>query len=424
MIALPFIYFGLWFFIEYRKRGLDIYTFIILLYTIISLLSIIIDQFDLYYDSCPKMPTLGLLAPVVYILLLTICIQPFSKFKSNSIEKIIGNISEKRFNYIVIAYFIIFLVVFLVSLTRIQEILTSNALAEIRDEQYQGENTSFYQHLSGIPRYICAICYVLSPSSYIMILFFYVGITHFNKGILYSLMSLCGSFTMLLIAINMVDRSNFAYWALTFIMCYVLFRNRFTTKTKRYFYLFSIILAAVMVAYLAVVTISRFGDIDGGSSHGVITYMGMSYINFCNFFNYLVFNVPHKPEILFLPNINEYVLHGPSYFQFMEYLSNYYHHNLSTFSTFLGFIMSVSGFGVTVVFCVVYWAIATLFIRRPRVEYITLKKLILFWIVVLVPVLGLLCYYYRSATVNMNILIWWIMGCYLTTPLKKRTTAT
>lgn len=417
MIALPFLYFSIWFYKEYRKRGFDVYSFILLLYTVISFFSILIDWLDLYYDSCPKMPTLGYIAPFLYILLLTICVEPFSRFRSNSIEKLVG-ISEKKFNWVVCGYFIIFLIVIIVSATRIQEIITSNALAEVRREQYRGEAVSFYDHLSGIPRYICAICYMLSPSSYLMILFFFIGITHFHKGLFFSIVTLCSSLTMLLIAINIADRSNFAYWGLTFILCYIFFRQHFTNHTRRVFIILASLLAFVMIAYLAVVTIARFGESEDGSAGGIITYLGMSYINFCNFFNYLVFDVPHKPEIVLLPNVNEYILEGPTYFEYMDRLYRYYHHNLSTFSTFIGFIMSVAGFWITVFYCVIYRVIAKLAIRRKAINSISIRKLFLFWIVVLNPVLGLFTYYYHNTLSVLNIVIWWIIGVFISTSFR------
>lgn len=416
MIALPFIYFGLWFFVEFRKRGLDVYSFILLLYTIISLFSILLDVSNAYTtDSCPQMPTLGVIAPFVYIILLTICIHPFSKFNSNYIKQFAGSINEKRFNLVVYLYFGMFLTVLLVSATRIQEILTSNALAEIRYEMYTGEAVSFYDHLSGLPRYICAICSVLGPSSFIMILFFFIGLTHFHKGVLFSIITLCDSLTMLLIAINIVDRSNFAYWGLTFVMCYVLFRKRLTKEAKRKFYILALVLVSLFLAYLVVVTVSRFGEREGGALGGIYLYLGQSYINFCNFFNYLIFEVPHKPEVVLFPNINTFFLKGPSYFEFAEKIRPLYHHGVAVFSTFIGLIMSVSGLLVTVLYCLIYGYIVRLVTKRPRPNSISIKKMILFWVVVLNPVLGLFGYYYMSVNAIYAIFVWLFLGVFLTT---------
>lgn len=414
MIALPFTYFSIWFIAEYRKRGLDVYSFMILLYAITSFFSILIDRLDLYDNhSCVKYPSLGFVAPILYVTLLTICIQPFSRFKSNSIQKMVGRISERKFDLIVYAYFVMFLIVLIVSMTRIEEILTSNALADIRGEQYRRETVIWYNHLGGFLRNICGVCHTLAPSSFIMIPFFFIGLFHFHKGLLFSAMAICGSISMLLIAINIVDRSNFVYWGLTFVFCYILFRNHLSKGAKYKFSVFAIVMGTIMLFYFINVTVSRFGERESGTSGGMIIYAGQSYINFCNFFNHLIFEVPHKPEIVLLPNINRYILHGPNYFEFTEELSKTYHHTVANFSSFLGFIMSVSGLWITIIYCFAYNFVVRVFLK-PHRNIIGIKQFAVLWIFALNPILGLFCYYYWSPNAVLAAFVWWIIGVSLT----------
>lgn len=415
MIAFPFVYFSIWFIVEFRKRGLDAYTFIILLYTIISFFAILIDVMDLYYNhSCVKYPSLGLIAPVLYVVLLTICIKPFSRVTGNTIQKLAGGISERKFNLVVYAYFTMFLIVFAASLTRIQEILLSNALAEVRNEAYQGEAGMWYDSVKGLPRMICGVCHILAPSSFIMIPFFFIGMIHFKKGFPYSALTLLGSLTMLLIAIHIADRSNFVYWGLTFVFCYVLFKHRLSSKTKFYFSILAIIFGVIMLSYFINVTVSRFGEREGGYSGGLIIYAGQSYINFCNFFNHLIFEVPHKPEIVLFPNINRYILNGPTYFEYADQLSLIYSHTVSNFSTFIGLIMSISGLEITILYCLIYNFITRIALWRPSAKHITIRQFSYFWILVLVPLLGLFGYFYLPPNTVLAAFVWWIIGLFLT----------
>lgn len=419
MIVLPFIYFGIWFISAYKKRGLDVFAFILLLYTFTGFCSIQLDVNDFYeISSCPKMP-IGIIAPIVYIILLSLCIQPFSKFKSNSIEWFIGNINERRFNLIVYIYFAIFLIVLFVSFSIIQEILASNALADIRGEQYRGETISFYDYMRGIPRYICAICSEMASSCYIMIPFFFIGITHFNKGGILSAMTLCGSLTPLLISINIVDRSQFVYWALAFVLCLVFFHKLLSGKAKRIILILSSIVLGAMIIYFLSVTISRFADRADGTNGGLILYAGQNYLNFCNFFNNLIFDNPHKPEIVLLPNINRYILHGQSYFEFAAQLAKNYHHTVSNFSTFIGLIMSVSGFFVTFIYILVYRSVTLWAVRRNNPKVLGIKQFVYFWILVLNPVLGIFGYFYMDTSTIYAVVAWLSYGVFLSKSKRK-----
>lgn len=408
MIALPFIYFGIWSIMSWKKRGLDIATYILLIYTVTSFFAIVIDVGNFYDVRTCKNLGLGIIAPILYCLLLTLCISPFYKcrFKLSSPFKPIKN--TKWFTTIVYGYFIIFLIVFTVSFTRINEVLVSN-LAEVRNEQYIGETESFYNHLSGMPRYICAMCQILSPSSYIMILFFFYSLSFLNKSKLFNAITIISSATPLLISINIADRSQFFYWVLCLLFCYILFRNHIQQGNKGFIKIVLICLLSLILTYFFMITTSRFSERETGTSGGIILYAGQSYINFCNFINYLRHDY-HSLCVIF-PFTNQFILDGDGYFAICSKVEMATNMQISVFSTFLGLIYSITGFIPMLLYVFVYRFIAIIFLGKYSSDnVITMNRLIKIFIVALVPVLGLFGHFYMGSSATVALVVWLIMG--------------
>lgn len=93
-------------------------------------------------------------------------------------------------------------------------------------------------------------------------------------------MTLCGSLSQLLIAINIADRSNFAYWILLMGLGISILFPYFSRKAKVGTVVLLSGLVSVILVYFMAVTISRFDDRSGGTIGGIVTYSGQSYINF------------------------------------------------------------------------------------------------------------------------------------------------
>lgn len=413
MIAIPFIYFGLLFIWSINRNGFFcIGTYILLLYTFISFMSILLDMNDYYMPfTCHDLP-ISPFASILYCILLTICMAPFIFHKPPVIIPFSSYKAEKVLDILTYFYFSIFLIILLVSLTRIQQILTSNSLAEIRGEQYRGESVSFYNHLSGLPRYICALCSIFAPSGNLMTLIFMYNIAFRHKGILFNVLTLLGSFSQLLIAINIVDRSNFAYWFILIGLGMSIFYPYFSKKTKFGSLIFITVIAGVLISYIVAVTDARFSMRADGSIGGVINYLGQSYINFCHFIDYIE---PANSLCELFPMLTN-IIGGDTYFTVAErvYSNNNGIFGITVFSTFLGLIYSVSGALILACFVIFYNRISAYFINKtPR--FIELSDLIRNWALSLVLVLGLFGYFYGFMNCTIALIIWFIIS-YIINP--------
>lgn len=402
MIALPFVYFFIWFLVSFRKRGLDVYTYILILYTILSFCSILLDVQNLYTDDC-RHADLGFFAPILYCLLLTICIAPFSKIKSPI--PVNAKIDDRFVSIVVYVYFAIFLIVLFTAYSRINEIIVTNAFDQVRRDAYSGDNETFYNHLSGIPRYIAGGAGELATSAYFLIFIFFYNLAFNKRSIFFNVITLVSSCSQLIVSINQADRSQFFCWILMVGLAYVMFYRYLSKKAKRSVIIVLISFGLLFIAYLLAVSIARFSYRDEDTSGGIINYAGQSYINFCNFINYLHPDYRSLCEIF--PITYNYILDEPNYFDSCEIIRRQTGWIVYGFSTFLGFIYSISGGFVMAVYTMLYFIITRKTLPRRKASF---NYFIICWCLSLVLVLGVFTHFYSFPNTIFALIIWLFVG--------------
>ena len=402
MIALPFVYFLIWLLYSLRRRGLDVYTYILTLYTAISFCSILLDAEKLYSDDCLHLE-LGFFAPILYCLLLTICIVPFSKIRSPL--PVNTRINDRFLTFVVYAYFVIFLIVLVTAFSRINEIIVNNAFDQVRRDAYSGDNESFYNHLSGIQRYIAGIAGELATSAYFLIFIFFYNLAFNKKSIIFNVITLLSSCPQLICSINQADRSQFFYWIIMVGLAYTIFHKYLSKSAKKRVLLVLLAFGAIFLAYLLAVSVARFSYRDDNTSGGIINYAGQSYINFCNFINYLHPNYHSLCELF--PITHTYILDEPNYFESCEIIRKETNIVIYGFSTFLGFIYSISGGIVLLLFVLLYFYITTVSLPKKRGSFYYFIKI---WCLSLVVVLGIFTHFYSFPNTIFALFIWLFVG--------------
>lgn len=415
MIAIPFVFFSILLICSLKRNGFfNIGSYILILYTIISFMSILLDAGDYYSHSCVKLP-IDIFPASLYCILLYVCIVPYVKNRFPVISPYISRRSGKIIDMMTYVYFTIFCIICIVSLTRIQEVIMSNSLAVIRNEHYVGNTVSFYDHLSGLPRYVCALCYVLAPSGAIMTLIFMYNIAFRKKSFLFNLMTLCGSLSQLLIAINIADRSNFAYWILQIGLGFIILYPYFSRKAKLGTVIFISAVLVGIISYLTAVTVSRFGTREDGAIGGLITYLGQSYINFCNFIDYAT---PAYSLCELFPFIN-HLFGGEGYFDTAAKVHTLHNVEVNVFPTFLGIIYSISG-GIVLLLYVFFYNRFSCWVMRHRPRMLELGDVVRIWALSLVLILGLFGFYYSFMNCTIAFVFWMILSCFMNPSAKLR----
>ena len=412
MLFFPFVFFSYIVIFNYNRRGVDVFTYLVAIYAFSAFSSIFVDAMDLYKNFDIFKHPLGIVAPLSYCLLIGICLIPYKVFNSSKISTI-EVVKNSRYNKVIWFYFFFFIFMILVSLTRINEIIQMQAMAQLRDNFYHGDADMIWSNYTGIFRYVVAISSLLSGSAYILILFFFYNLAILNKPLWFNIITLLGSLNPLIQSVMIADRSCFIHWTLIFILCFVLFHKNLSSKAKKQFSIIGIILIALISTYFFAVTISRFGDGGdiGDTYSSLVYYSGSSYIQYCNFFNVLDYNAPFSLAPL-LP-LTYWLAGLPGYFEQSEVVESIYHHGVSNFSTFLGMILSMSGRTVMCIFVVVYYTISRKLLYRRDLSSLSVKKMIYFFIVVLIVNNGLFGYFYMSYSSTCVILIWVYLATFL-----------
>lgn len=403
MIALPFIVFGLWLIKGYKRTGINVGLYMVFLYWITSIGSLVVDYCNYYYEACKK-TDLGVIAPTLYVLLLTFCIYPYTKLvvKRPDFGK-----NLRGLNYVLLFYISIFIVVLAVSFTRINEILFQESLEQVRNTQYTGDAVSFYDHLSGLPRYICAICSVLSPSSYIMCLLFIYSYAFLDKPLWYNLLLLVSSLTPVLVSINIADRSQIVYWFLVMGLSIIIFHKSIDKCILKKIGYVILISTGLLLTYFMMVTISRFEMRDDGTTGGIFIYLGQSYINFCNNINYV------EPGFWLgeiFPISNKYLFN----LEVVKPINHIQGYELNGFKTFLGSIYLSFGSFTMLLYCLLYHiASKQMVYKNNRLPCFRIDIIFVLFGLSLVVCLGLFGHFYSGENLIYAFIIWYVIGRYL-----------
>lgn len=411
MIAIPFVYFTFLSFLFYRKKGhkIDFSVIITAMYAVSGLFSILIDVFGLRNDDTLHY-NISFIAAFSYCALLTLCILPFSH---NSNLRII---TPKPLRYSVVLKFLAILSVIwfiwtvFVSRDLFIRMLVSD-MHESRTMALGGELDSTLDRVPALLRPLMIIMNLIFSCNWVLLFlaFFsrYIQRLPWLYFWLYLFASLSGPFGGVLGA----DRSSVAYWILSAFGIYLLFRPFINKSEKKHLIKIFIIILSFLLSYLVIMTIGRFMMStefgEDGVQGSLIYYFGISYINFCNFFdNY----TPPYPNLgIIFPFIGKYIFGietgGTIIQQQMTLLT---HFECGTFYTFIGQIIMGAGTIVAVLYCLLYsfttYVALPSVIKKPKIH-----SLYLYFALVSVVYLGLFGYYYTSPYRTFSLLFFYFM---------------
>lgn len=405
MVWFPAIFLGIWLLVSLYKRGVTVASLMILLYFVTSVFSIMLDKNNLYQYNVINMGV-GFFPPIIYCVLLWLCISPFQIARESSISKV-EVYNPKILDYCTYFYFAIFAIIVLVAGTNMREILVGGAIAEVRQQSYSDDAVSFYDHLSGIPRYICALTTYFLASSYIMILVFMYNVITERKGFVFNMIALCGSLPQLLTSVMQADRSQFVYWVIMFLFSLLLFKNMINKKVAKRLLTYIAPLFVVLIIYFLIVTFSRWGDSESGTMDGTIIYAGQNFINFCTNIQ-ICWSTPISLCEIF--PLTYHILGLENYFDWCKVVEKSSGVFMANFSTFLGLICSVSGPIIMFIYVFIYRAVQKQFLRRRSINIITFYEILKYWIVASVPLLGIFGHFYMGYASSIALIIWMLVG--------------
>ncbi len=394
MVAIPFLYFLSLFCILLKKhRRLCVGTVIMLFYIFSFFFAIIIVANNVWQDRLPDFdPT----ATFIFCALITLSIYPFYRFNSNHVEDVY--LSKKK--VLLFCGFcwglIILNIISVIALRdRILETMVMS-FASVRADFYRDAASGFVSgDTLSMPwyQYLLSFAPVFSP---IMVLFFFWSSIHFpSKKLMNALLLVCSSFAAV-ISLLTASRTQVVYWAMMFIVIYMLFKNMFSNKLKKLVLTGAIAIGSLGVTYFTIVTIARFENTSLSAQEGLVSYIGQPYLAFTNVYNHYTFDKITLNRTF--PVTSKWVF-GDKTFNITDYRerqTNRIGADTNVFYTYLGDAMLDYGKVGMILYSLLFYFICSLFFSSTKKRELSLSKMIVLVLLLRVPTLGLFAYMYAS----------------------------
>ena len=276
LVLYNFIAYLTTFLVVYKIRGNSLGIYLLLLYTICSLSSILYVTNPLYKGFTLEADMSW--QPFVYLYLcLMILLWPSFNIRADNIDISLSNMQIKRIDYIVNIVIFMQLVCFVLLLPDILRVLKSSDLAASRELVYGGADESPITLLynNKITKYFDLIVIGLKP--YILLLGFYVAFINKNlrkKGHFFFWLTLTYSVMRSLV---IVSRGEIVFLLLYLFFIILLFKKSINPQIYKKLVLFSAVAVGFFIPFFWAISVSRFDDL---ASFFLFRYAGESMCNF------------------------------------------------------------------------------------------------------------------------------------------------
>ena len=390
MIIIPFLFFlGLFVFII-KRNGFDVSACITMMYVITTFFSVILGNYDYQfpYENYSEIE-IGIIPTIVFCFTIGICIYPFYKYNSNKKRSllIISQDGIKLLNFIVYSYFISFILLFAIFWEDLLFRFLFGNMSELRNLQYEGELPNVLDTKTGIIRVVGGLLTIVGDGAYFMIPCFFYSVCALKKKTIYNLMIILSSLSPVLLGIINIDRSKTSFWIMLFVLSFFLFIQYIVTKV-----------GGLLLLYLTVVTVSRFGERDSGTSGGLLVYLGQPFINFCKIWDNIDSNHFFTSRVLPLVTFALYGNSGTN--EVVDYIMSSASRtglHLNVFFTFVGMFLVDLGHIACILIPVFLSVVITNLLRSIRnSNYLTFPSIMLIFAFATILQCGIIIYFYTT----------------------------
>ncbi|MBR6123604.1 oligosaccharide repeat unit polymerase, partial [Candidatus Saccharibacteria bacterium] len=343
---------------------------LVFVYTIISLGAIVIDAFDFYGYICPRI-NFTFEATLYYCVTLLLTMVPFYFFQDEKIQRVEVIRKLKVTDCIVCVHFVAF---FLLAIFLYKDIIRNQAMLALdpnMKHHFRFGYEAYFTYRGAFAPIIKFLRNLSAGSINLLFLFFYYTCIA-KRSKKFCIITLIGSMCILWDSLLILDRSKFVYWAMTFVACYVFFKDSMDERLKEGIKKFLCAAEFLITIYVLFMNMARFSN---GTENGItnfFSYIGQSFINFCTFYEKI--------------ELQNYSIHGifpilNHFFPTSDY-NTWYRMTESSFgvfsmcfSTFVGEMISEIGKAFTLIWTACFGMFGLMLVKRRKNEYITLPKL-------------------------------------------------
>lgn len=369
-----------------KRRGLDISACIIGIYMLNAFGSVYLLNTDVEYTN--KIPTL--MPTVVYCSMITLVTYPFYKFNSNKVRTL-PHVKDKYFN--ILSWTLIIGFIFAIFLFKDDIVLRLSMGDDIGKLRGQGTRDlgNAQAKLSGPLRLVSNVFMTIISMSAVSFLLFFYSVSHLHKKWYFNALLFLSTMGCMVASIIGIDRSIFFYWIIEFIFIFILFKPYLSGRVKRVTLFFASIMVGAAVAYLLLLTFSRFEDNPFAS---IINYLGQSYLNFCWFWDN--YDAPIVNIGFFFPILTHFAgidwgapVEPVSFGWFVESKVGYF---VNLFYTFMGTVMLYLGQLAVIPYCICFTIVTNKMINGYR--NFGIQTFIRVFICAIIPFCGVILYLY------------------------------
>ncbi|MDU2205017.1 MAG: O-antigen polymerase [Thomasclavelia ramosa] len=401
MILLVLVFFIALTVVQVLKKKWNISIYLLLIYTLSILFSIFLSNISpKYMNMYPK-----LIPSILFCIFIYLCIKPFF-IHEPTIEGFKDKKVEKKFilvGYVVSALLIIGIILVLPKI----RYTFSYGIGNVREDMFKG---LFDFSESGATMIGTRILLWLGNLCYPIIIMFFYSLAFLKRNFILKMMLFISSFAEIILGFFVGGRTNIIYYALFFLYALIMFYKYLTKNKKFYIMLVSMLTLFIILLYLFVVTTSRFGATENGTTNSLISYIGQPYINFCYFFSEFNWH-PYTFERIF--PLTSSVLFGEfDMYAFRTLLEANTGLNIGVFYTFLGDIFVDLGvFGLSA-FVFIYNRLGTRIIQKKSNNY-NISSLFNFSILYIIPLHGIFYYSAYQKYVIFSFILTVLLGWYI-----------
>lgn len=410
MVLVPFIYFTFLTLFWWKKhKGLDICVYMSGLYAISTFCAILIiqlrmleqggvlfDEMDLELNTIPTL---------LFILLLTLSILPFSLIHAEDIKTIRNHspLILDIFCWMLIA--LSFLNFYLVADSTLD--ILGGDLDAIRQAHYEGILTPAQIKAETMPFFFRLFYYLNTATILALPLSFYFVCIQKNKPWWFNTLLFFASLSVPIAGIQAADRTEILFYILMFLYCVFFFRRTITKKMKRWALIIGSPFAFAVLVYIIAVSQARFEENEGGASANVIEYAGQGYLNFCFFWEKQ--NTDEIASEREFPLVNHVLFKIDSNADRRGDRAGKQGFFISVFPTFVGDILLDLGFIGVATWVIYFFLIGMLLIKSAHRTEFHIGEILAIFVMAAIPIFGVFYYKYFAFTYSLMIILTIIM---------------
>ena len=383
MVYIVFVYLlYLLFFLIRKNRGFTMSSAVVALFSLSVLCGVMIDVWNLYgeYGVNEKMASLS--ATLVFCLGIWAIVRPFRKLDQVNVQYIA--VRKRR---LLDGLCWLFVLAFVANLAvKGTDIITSiiEDAASVKSEHYEDLDALVLE--SSQPIYMYFINMLVGSWSLILCLWFYRMI-FLPKSYVLNMLLLLSSLGGIFNSFALAGRAAIIYWLFVFFLFFSFFKKFMGRKLEKRTLLISCVLGGGILAFLLIITMSRFDSAESGTLHSLVGYAGQMYTNFCSV--YEVRGLFEFTTERIFPIINKYLLGNT--FDLLAFYDRVYSQTgvtVNVFTTILGGLIINVGLGGMILYLLFYnWIFCKLF--KSFKEVIGVQHLVVLSVAVLIPAKGM-----------------------------------